>query len=104
MAGVGDRRAPAFLEDAVLAEIFASGRIADGVLAVLVLEALAFLALYRVTGRGPGLVAVLPFLLAGGCLLLAWRSAAAGLPWPVPALLLFGAGAAHLVDLVQRWR
>ena len=85
-------------------ELFASGRVADFILVVLVLEALAILAVRRLGGRGPGLAAVLPFLLAGGCLLLAWRTAAAGLPWPIPALLLLGAGVAHLIDLVRRWR
>jgi hypothetical protein len=83
-------------------ELFATGRVADLVLAVLILEAMAILALYRLTRRGPGLARVLPFLLAGACLLLAWRTAGAGLPWPVPALLLLGAGVAHLVDLLQR--
>ena len=87
-----------------MAELFASGRVADFILAVLVLEALAIWAVHKLGGRGPGLLAVLPFLLAGGCLLLAWRTAAAGLPWPVPALLLLGAGVAHLLDLVRRWR
>ena len=87
-----------------MAELFASGRVADFILVVLVLEALAIWAVHKLGGRGPGLVAVLPFLLAGGCLLLAWRTAAADLPWPVPALLLLGAGVAHLVDLVRRWR
>lgn len=87
-----------------MAELFASGRVAEWVIAVLVLEALAILMIRKLGGRGPGLAAVLPFLLAGGCLLLAWRTAAAGLSWPVPALLLLGAGVAHLLDLARRRR
>lgn len=84
--------------------LFETGRIADLVLAVLVLEALAILFCHRLTGRGPTLARALPFLLAGACLLLAWRTAAAGLPWPLPAALLAGAGAAHVVDLLRRRR
>ena len=82
--------------------LFDSGRIADLVLIVLVLEALAIFSFNRLTGRGPSLARALPFLLAGFCLLFAWRTAAAGLPWPLPAAFLAGAGAAHLVDLLRR--
>lgn len=83
--------------------LFAGGRIVDWVLILLGIEALAILVLYRFARVGPGLGRVLPFLVAGACLLLAWRTAAAGLPWPVSALLLLGAGGAHVVDLWRRW-
>lgn len=83
-------------------DLFATGRIADLILAVLVLEALAIHFHHRLTGRGPSLARALPFLLAGACLLLAWRMAAAGLPWPLPAVLVAAAGAAHAVDLLRR--
>ena len=83
-------------------ELFTSARIADAILAVLALEAMAIFFHHRLTGRGPTLAGTLPFMLAGACLLLAWRTAAAGLPWPLPAALLAGAGAAHLVDLLRR--
>ena len=85
-----------------LAALFASGRIADFILAFLVLEGLIIHFHHRLTGRGPGVGRILPFLLAGGCLLLAWRTAAAGLAWPLPAALLLAAGVAHLVDLLRR--
>ena len=87
---------------ASLEALFASGRIADVVLAVLVLEGLIIHFHHRLTARGPSLGRVMPFLVAGGCLLLAWRTAAAGLAWPLPAVLLLAAGAAHLVDLLRR--
>jgi hypothetical protein len=83
-------------------DLFETGRIADLALAVLVIEALVILFHNRLTGRGPTLGRTLPFLLAGVCLLLAWRTSAAGLAWPLPAALLAGAGAAHLVDLLRR--
>lgn len=82
--------------------LFDSGRIADLVLAFLVIEGLVILFHHRLTGRGPTFGRALPFLLAGGCLLLAWRTAAAGLAWPLPAAFLAAAGAAHLVDLLRR--
>jgi hypothetical protein len=85
-----------------LQTLFESGRIADAILAILLLEVLAIHFHHRLTGRGPTLARALPFLLAGACLLLAWRTAAAGLPWPLPAAFLAGAGAAHVVDLLRR--
>jgi hypothetical protein len=85
-----------------LQTLFESGRIADAILAILLLEALAIHFHHRLTGRGPTLARALPFLLAGACLLLAWRTASAGLPWPLPAAFLAGAGAAHVVDLLRR--
>jgi len=85
-----------------LQDLFTSGRIADAILAILVLEAVAIHVHHRLTGRGPTLPRALPFLFAGACLLLAWRTAAAGLAWPLPAALLAGAGAAHLADLLRR--
>ncbi len=83
-------------------ELFATGRIAELILAVLALEALAIHFHHKLTGRGPPLARAVPFLLAGACLLLAWRMAAAGLPWLLPAALLAAAGAAHVVDLLRR--
>lgn len=85
-----------------MSELFVTGRIADVILVILVTEGLVIAFRHRRTGRGPSLGSMLPFLLAGACLLLAWRTAAAGLPWPLSAAFLAGAGAAHLVDLLRR--
>jgi hypothetical protein len=82
--------------------LFETGRVADLLLAVLVVEAVAIFFWYRLTGRGPSLARAWPFLLAGACLLLAWRTAAGGLPWLLPAAFLAGAGAAHAIDLLRR--
>lgn len=101
-AVTGGQVARKFWEDNDLQVIVESGRIADIALAVVVLEGLAMIFLKRLSGRGPGLLPVLPFLLAGACLLLAWRTAAAGLPWPLPSGLLAAAGIAHLVDFFRR--
>jgi hypothetical protein len=88
----------------MMAEFFASGRVADLILLMLVLEG-AFLEIYhRRTGRGIALRAVLPFLLAGAAFALSLRAALTGAGWPLVALPLMGAFGAHLWDLAARWR
>ena len=83
-------------------DLFASGRVVDLVLAVMVVEALA-LALYRrSTGRGLALIDVVAMLVPGACLLLALRTALAGADGVAIALWLTVALAAHLVDLYRR--
>jgi hypothetical protein len=86
-----------------LAELFQSGRIVDFILVLMVLE-LSALAAWRATGRSaPGVADVLPYLLSGAALLLALRLALTGSAWPLIALTLLAAFAAHLFDLYQRW-
>lgn len=82
-----------------MAALFASGRIADLILALLATEAVVLTFLRR---PPPG--AVLPFLAAGACLALALRAALVGAWWGWIALPLAGAGAAHVLDLRNRWR
>jgi hypothetical protein len=84
-------------------ELFASGRVADLILACLAAEA-ALLALLGARGIGPGLRAVLPFLLAGAAFALALRGALTGAAWPWLGAALGAAFAAHLWDLALRWR
>lgn len=83
---------------------FASGRVADLILLVLLLEGLALWALHRRTGRGIALSAVLPFLLAGAAFALSLRAALTGAGWALVALPLVAALGAHLWDLAARWR
>lgn len=78
-------------------------RLVDLVLAVVALEALVLFALRRVTGHGPAPLPLLANLVAGTCLLLAMRAALTADGWPVIALWLAAAGAAHCVDLRLRW-
>ncbi len=87
-----------------MSALFASGRIVDLILLLVLAEAVALLALHRATGRGPPPAALLPNLAAGACLLLALRSALRGAPWPLLALCLLGSLLAHLADLRERWR
>lgn len=87
-----------------MADLFASGRIVDFILALVLLEAVMLIAYRHRTGRGPSPSALLGNLLAGFCLLLALRAALGGLGWHWIALALFVAGLAHLVDLRSRFR
>lgn len=87
-----------------MTEFFASGRVAELILAMLVLEGVALGWWHRRTGRGISLRAILPFLLAGAAFALALRAALTGAGWVWVALPLLGAFAAHLWDLAARWR
>ncbi|UPY35632.1 hypothetical protein [Sediminicoccus sp. KRV36] len=88
----------------VMADFFASGRVADLILLVLLLEGVALGLYHSRTGRGVALAAVLPFLLAGAAFALSLRASLTGAGWPLVALPLIGALAAHLWDLATRWR
>jgi len=85
-------------------ELFQSGRVADMILLVLLLEGLGLWLYHGRTGRGLPLGAVLPFLLAGAAFALSLRAALTGAGWPLVALPLLGALVAHLWDVAARWR
>lgn len=87
-----------------MADFFASGRVADLILLMLALEGGALAIYHRRTGRGIALRAILPFLLAGAAFALSLRAALTGAGWPLVALPLMGAFAAHLWDIAARWR
>ncbi len=86
-----------------MSALFASGRVVDAILLVVLAEAVALALLHRATGRGPPPAALLPNLAAGACLLLALRGALRGAAWPFLALCLLGSLVAHLADLRVRW-
>lgn len=87
-----------------MAELFASGRIVDLILAAMALEALALGLLWRRAARGLPTFPLLVCLASGACLLLALRAALTG----AGALAIggwLGVGfLAHLGDLALRWR
>jgi hypothetical protein len=87
-----------------MSELFASGRILDAILVLVVLEALGLLIWRRATGRGPKPRDIVPTLLSGLMLMLALRAALADLRWEFIAAPLTLALAAHLADLAIRWR
>lgn len=87
-----------------MAELFASGRVLDLILAGMALEAIGLVGLYRLRSRGVPPARLLPNLLSGMCLLLAMRVGAGGAWWGWVSLSLLGALAFHLVDLGRAWR
>lgn len=88
-----------------MAELFASGRAIDLILAGIVLEALALYALGRAHRAGGLRIADwLPSLASGALLMLALRFAIAGAPWPLLSLLLLCSGGMHAADLWFRHR
>lgn len=88
----------------MIADLFATGRVLDVVLAVLAAEALLLSLLWHRFGRGLPPGDFLPFLLAGACLAAACRTAMQGGAWTWIAGLLVLAFAVHLFELAGRWR
>lgn len=86
-----------------MAELFATGRIADLILELIVLEAIVLKAWHARTGRGPPPLVVLSNLAAGAGLVLALRAALIDSPWGWIAFWLVLALIAHLLDLRRRW-
>lgn len=79
-----------------------SGRIAELILLLVVIEALAFTLLGQRV-RGLGLRELVGTLAAGAALLLALRAALRDEPWTAVASWLALAGVAHAADLLRRW-
>lgn len=86
-----------------MAELFASGRIVDLVLALAILEGVALGLFHYRTGRGLALADTVTTLLPGMFLMLAIRSALVGQSWMWLALYLLAALVVHAVDLARRW-
>jgi hypothetical protein len=84
-------------------DLFSSGHIVDLILGLMVVEAFVVAVYRRKTGRGVRLVDLLSNLLSGVFLLLALRFALLGAEWPLIAVVLIAAFAAHLADLWRRW-
>ena len=78
--------------------------IVDGVIAILVVEAVILAIVLRRLDRAPPFAALLPNLLAGLFLMLATRSVVAeAISFPMLGFLALG-GMAHVADLVVRFR
>ena len=87
-----------------MAEFFASGHAIDVILCVMLLEAGLLLLLRFRYRRGPTPLESMANLASGALIMLAVRSALTGSDWQVTACLLLGAFAAHITDLVLRFR
>jgi hypothetical protein len=88
----------------VMAELFASGRIIDLILGLVVVEVMALALWRRRFGKGPALGGLAANLASGGFLLLAVRAALVNAAWQWVALALLGSLLAHLADLYGRLR
>lgn len=87
-----------------MADLFASGRLIDGILILIVLEVLAIFLYRRSTGRGVAMPDLLPNIFAGAFLLLALRASIAGGGWMPVSVCLACAGVAHVIDIGRRLR
>ncbi len=87
----------------LVAEWFSSGRVADGILAFMLIEAIVLIIVRKKTGRGLRSLDLFLSLAAGAALLLALRAALTGVSWIPIALWLLVALPAHLWDLRRRW-
>lgn len=88
--------------EALFASWFASGRIVDGILLLVALEALVLAWLSR--RGGPPMAALLANLASGAALMLALRAALVGAGWVAVAAWMLAGLLAHLVDLGLRFR
>ncbi|KAB1074794.1 hypothetical protein [Methylobacterium planeticum] len=84
--------------------LFASGRIIEIILGLVLFEAVALLAWRARTGRGPRARPLLLNLTSGASLMLALRASLVGAGWTVIAGWLALSFAAHLGELVLRFR
>ena len=87
-----------------MSDFFASGRVADLILCVMVVEALVLVILHLRTGQGLHPTAFLGNLIAGVGLVLALRGALLHAGWIWIALALAVALVGHGVDLWGRWK
>ncbi|HEY8565920.1 MAG TPA: hypothetical protein VIL65_10505 [Beijerinckiaceae bacterium] len=84
-----------------MSDLFASGRIIDLILALVVLESLALMTLSR--RRGIAVLDVAAALAPGVALMLALRAALTDAWWGWVAAWLAASLVAHLFDLSRRW-
>ncbi|MBB4199240.1 hypothetical protein CCR94_21035 [Rhodoblastus sphagnicola] len=87
-----------------MAELLASGRSIDFVLAMIALEAIVLIVLWRKRLCPLRPSSTLLILAPGTCLLLASRAVLSGASWTAVSWLFLVALFIHLVDLRQRWR
>lgn len=88
----------------LLQSLFKSGNIVDLILALMAIEAAGLMLWHFMTGSGVGPRALLPFLIAGVCLMVALKFALTGQDWTLVATALGGAFVFHLLDIVLRWQ
>ena len=85
-----------------MTEFFASGRFLELILAGMAAEAAGLAWWHRRHGTGLAPNAVLPYLLSGMAMLLAWRLSIGGAWWGWISACLLTGGLLHLLDLRRR--
>lgn len=88
----------------MLAGLYASGRVADLLVAFVLLEAAALVWLHRRVGRSGVPLGLLVNLATGAALVMALGAALRGADWPVIGGWLLAGLAGHVVDVGLRWR
>jgi hypothetical protein len=88
----------------LLHDLIATGRIADLILALMAVEAMALAIYGKVTGAGIAPSCIIANSLAGAFLILALRAALANNAAIQIAIWLAAALLAHVCDLALRWR
>ncbi|QIK38803.1 DUF3995 domain-containing protein [Caldichromatium japonicum] len=86
-----------------MSELFASGRIIDLIVGLLLAEGAGLVLYHRRTGRGIPPRQLVGFLSSGVFLMLALRAALTNVHWLWIWLALLGALISHLADLALRW-
>ena len=84
-------------------QLIDSGRIADVILAIIMLELFGLLALRCMLQRGPKIIDIFGTLLSGIFLIAALRSGITGTHWTITASFLLAALLAHVFDIWRRW-
>ena len=87
-----------------LAGAFADGSLLLLIAALVVIEALLLIGLWRARGVGIAPRELLGNLVSGACLMLAVRAALLDAPWQQVAVWLLLSLFAHLADLALRWQ
>ena len=88
----------------MLRDLFASGRVVELILGLMMLEAAVLIAWRRRTGSGIAPLDLVINLCAGALLLLALRAAIIASDPLAAAPFLAAALVAHVADLARRWR
>lgn len=83
-------------------QLFASGRIVDLILALMLAEYIVLRLYLTRTGRGVSSLGLASFLLSGAFLVLALRMALTGGDWKGISIFLIAAFIVHLIDLRRR--
>ncbi len=84
----------------MIRSLIASGHIGYAIIALTLLEIGGLAGYRRLTGHGPTLAAILPNILAGDFILLAWPLSS--IHWTLSAVCLLGALIAHSTDMLRR--